>query len=57
MPDRAQIVSGVKLLFRVAQEGLKGIGTPGVEAIAGVPLLLIEIYEVNPPAVVPSFQT
>lgn len=38
----------VKVVLQLAQESLKGVGFfPGVEAIASVPLKLIEYYEVS----------
>ena len=38
----------MKTVFQLAAEGLKGAGFfPGVEAIAGIPLKLIEYYEVS----------
>lgn len=36
----------LKLLFEATKEGLAGIGIPGAEAIAGIPLLIIKYYEV-----------
>lgn len=49
MPKRKFIdrLADVKTVFQLAQEGLKGIGIPGVEAIAGIPLLILSYFEVN----------
>lgn len=36
----------LKVVFELAEKGLTGIGIPGVEPIAGVPLTIIRYYEV-----------
>lgn len=40
-------LQGIKRFFELAKEGLGGIGIPGVEAIAGIPLLIIRYCEVR----------
>lgn len=40
------VLGSVKTLFELAEAGLRGIGIPGVEAIAAVPLRIISYYEV-----------
>lgn len=37
----------VKLVLETATEVLAGIGFPGVELIAGIPLLILKNYEVR----------
>lgn len=36
----------IKLVLATAKEALTGIGIPGVEPIAGLPLLILKYYEV-----------
>lgn len=38
-------LQNIKTVFELAKEGLTGIGIPGVEPIAGIPLLIIGYYE------------
>lgn len=46
MSSRETVLSTLKTTLEVADSALKGIH-PGVEAVTGVPLRLIEYYEVG----------